>query len=80
MAGAEHYGFSEIYDRKNTGCTDWLFDSSYGATFGREAEKEYIKDIQKEGKTCGHCLYADIGFCTYADCYPSEMANRGAVS
>ena len=41
---------------------------------------QYMSDVQSDGKTCGHCLYADIGFCTYADCYPSEMANRRAVS
>ena len=80
MTGAEYYGLKENYQRDNKGCTDWEFDSSYGATFGKEAELQYMSDVQRDGKTCGHCLYSDIGFCTYADCYPAEIANRGAVS
>ena len=80
MVGAEHYGLIENYDRKNKGCSDWEFDVSYGQTFGKEAEIQYMSDIKKDGKTCGHCLYSDIGFCVFADCYPQEITNRGVIS
>jgi hypothetical protein len=80
LTGAEHYGLNKNFNKENKGCTDWEFDISYGQTFGKKAELEYMESIDQDGKTCEQCLYVEIGFCTFSDCYPNEMVNRGAVS
>jgi len=78
MRSAEYYGRKDIYDQNNKGCSDWIFDVGYGETFGKTAEQEYKQDIAEVGKICGHCLYTDSGFCTFAECYPEEIARRNA--
>lgn len=80
MRGAEYYGLKESYDQNNKGCSDWEFDVCYSQTFGKKAEQEYKKDIAEVGHICGHCLYADSGFCTFAECYPEKIEERRAVS
>lgn len=67
MRGAEYYGLKENFGPDNKDCTDWTFDSGYGQTFGKQVEQEYINDIKKDWETCGHCLYVDTGFCTFAE-------------
>lgn len=79
MTGAEYYGLTKNFDPENKGCTDWTFDVGYGQTFGKQAELEYMADVDRDGKTCGHCLWVDT-YCTYADCYPNEIDRRLAVS
>ncbi len=79
MAGAEYYGLEENFHKDNKDCTDWDYDAVYGETFGKKADQEYREDVEKYGKTCGFCLYVDIGFCTFVDCYPEKIAGR-AVS
>jgi len=80
MNGAEYYGLRENFDQNNKGCTDWEFDIGYGQTFGKKAELEYMKDLELDGKTCGHCLWVDTE-CTYAESHPNEIVKRGrAVS
>jgi hypothetical protein len=78
LTGAEFYGTAKNFRRENKGCSDWTFDISYGQTFGKKAEVEYMQDLEHDGKTCKHCLYVD-SHCTFADCYPEKM-NRRAVS
>ena len=74
--GAEYYSHSSVFHRDNNGCKDWTIDHSYGRTFGQENGDMYEAEVQSDGKICGHCLWVDIGFCTYASCYPEEIARR----